>query len=75
MINFRELIQNQKYGFTKSAFIIQNQEAVKNLIANKERLRNYLQFMPVGRHPGMANLNPNISGVVYPTNQGAQMPN
>ena len=60
MINFREIIQNQKYGFTKSTFIIKNQEAVKNLIANKERLRNYLQFMPVGRHAGMVNLNPNI---------------
>ena len=51
MINFRELIQNQKYGFTKSAFITQNQEAVKTLLANKERLRPYLQFMPVRHNP------------------------
>ena len=51
MINFRELIQNQKYGFTKSAFITQNQEAVKTLLANKERLRQYLQFMPLKQHP------------------------
>jgi len=46
MINFRELIQNQKYGFMKSPFISQNQDAVKNLFANKDRLRPFFQFLP-----------------------------
>ena len=42
MINFRELIQNQKYGFSKLAFVNQNQDAIKALLANKERLRPFL---------------------------------
>lgn len=46
MINFRELIQNQKYGFMKSPFIAQNQDAIKNLFANKDRLRPFFQFLP-----------------------------
>ena len=69
MINFRELIQNQKYGFTKSQFITQNQEAVKTLLANKERLRPYLQFMPVKQHPTMPNMIPQVG---YPMQFAAQ---
>lgn len=52
MINFRELLQNQKYGFTKSTFIQQNQEAIKTLMATKERMMNYAFFMPM-KNPNM----------------------
>ena len=50
MINFRELIQNQKYGFMKTSFVTQNPDAIKNLFANKDRLRPFFQFLPQ-RHP------------------------
>jgi CCR4-NOT transcription complex subunit 1 len=43
MINFRELIQNNKYGFMRSDFIAQNQIAVTNLF--KHRLRLFIQFI------------------------------
>lgn len=72
MINFRELIQNQKYGFTKSAFITQNQEAVKTLLANKERLRPYLQFMPVRHNPMIQNIIPQMPGAPYAGGPGGQ---
>ena len=45
MINFRELIQNTKYGFMKSPFIAEHQDAIKNLFQNKDRLRPFFQFI------------------------------
>ena len=45
MINFRELIQNTKYGFMKSPFIAENQDAIKNLFQYKDRLRPFFQFI------------------------------
>ena len=43
MINFRELIQNTKYGFMRSDFIAQNQVAISYLF--KHSLRLFIPFI------------------------------
>lgn len=69
MINFRELLQNQKYGFMRSSLVSQNQEAIKNLFAYKERLRNFLHFLPQKQPQMMAAMpqgQPGFPGGVIP---------
>ena len=43
MINFRELIGNNKYGFMRSEFIAQHQVAISHLF--KHRLRLFIHFI------------------------------